>query len=53
MHWAPEKFAGFPDLTAEFEDGQALSDMVHVYDVSGKNCRAYNDMSGEHLLITC
>ena len=53
LHYAPEKLEAFPDLVSEFEGGEALSDIVHVYDVSGGSSRAYNDMSGEHLLITC
>ena len=53
VHFAPEKLSGLPDLTTKFDQGDRLADIVHVYDVSGIDCEAYNDMAGEHLLITC
>ena len=30
-----------------------LEGVVHVYDVSDRKCEVYNDVAGEHLLITC
>ena len=30
-----------------------LADIVHIYDVSKRECRVYNDVAGEHLVITC
>ncbi|MCR4672809.1 MAG: PEP/pyruvate-binding domain-containing protein [Lachnospiraceae bacterium] len=53
IHFHPEKLEGFPDLIGEFEDKTDLSDVIHVYDVSGGNCKVYNDIANEHLLITC
>ena len=53
LRYAPEKLASCPDLAESFEGGAALKDIVHVYDVSALNCTVYNDMSDEHLLITC
>lgn len=53
IHYFPEKLKSFPDLVSEFEHGTELSEYVHVYDVSGVECRVYNDISNEHLLITC
>ncbi|MBP5471949.1 MAG: hypothetical protein J6Y12_04670 [Lachnospiraceae bacterium] len=32
---------------------QAIEDIVHVYNVSGRKCEVYNDAPNEHLLITC
>ena len=51
-HYAPEKFRACRDIITQFEQGKELSDIVHVYDVSGKACEVYNDVAHEHLLIT-
>ena len=53
IHFHPDKLTSSPDLTEEFEDEFPLSDIVHVYDVSARGCKVYNDISEEHLLITC
>ncbi|MBR0085398.1 MAG: phosphoenolpyruvate synthase, partial [Lachnospiraceae bacterium] len=53
IRFDPEKLERSKDITAEFEHGSALSGIVRVYDVSNIRCEAYNDMSSEHLLITC
>ena len=53
VHFHPEKLAGSPDVVSEFDDAQDLSDIVHVFDVSGRNCKVYNDIANEHLVITC
>ena len=53
LHFAPEKLKNCPELTGQFENGAVLSDIVHVYDVSGSRCEVYNDVADEHLLITC
>ena len=52
IHFAPERLSDCPDLIAQFEHGKELSDIVHVYDVSGRACEVYNDIADEHLLIT-
>ena len=52
-HYAPEKLASSDDIVSEFDPADALSGVVHVYDVSGRNCRVYNDVADEHLVITC
>ena len=53
VHFHPEKLTGSPDVVSEFDDAQDLSDIVHVFDVSGRNCKVYNDIANEHLVITC
>jgi hypothetical protein len=53
LRYSPEKLGRFRDIVGEFENGRDLSEIVHVYDVSGSKCEVYNDMSSEHLLITC
>ena len=53
LHFHPEKLASSPDLIAEFTEETDLSDIVHVFDVSGRECKVYNDIANEHLLITC
>ena len=53
IHYFPERLNSFPDLVKNFEHGDELSEYVHVYDLSSTECRVYNDISNEHLLITC
>ena len=54
IHYKPESLESCTDLISEFTEGDtSLSDIVHVYDVSGRDCRVYNDIADEHLLITC
>ena len=53
VHFHPEKLSGSPDVVSEFDEAQDLSDIVHVFDVSGRNCKVYNDIANEHLVITC
>ena len=50
--FSPEKLRDSPDIVGRFESGEALSGIVHVYDVSGRQCEVYNDVAGGHLLIT-
>lgn len=52
LHFSPEKLAFSPDLIADFATEESLKDIVHVYDVSAKECLVYNDVANEHLLIT-
>ena len=52
VHFAPDLLLGCPDIVAGFDHGAEYSEIVHVYDVSGRQCEVYNDVSGEHLLIT-
>lgn len=52
-HYSPEKLEGSRDLTDELEFPDVLEGVVHVYDVSDRKCEVYNDVAGEHLLITC
>ena len=51
IRFAPGKLLECPDMITQFEHGNELSDIVHVYDVSGKACEVYNDIANEHLLI--
>ena len=53
VHFHPEKLESSPDMTGEFSEGADLSDIVHVFDVSGRECKVYNDVANEHLVITC
>ena len=53
VHYAPEKLERCRDLISEFEENEMLADIVHIYDVSKRECRVYNDVAGEHLVITC
>ena len=52
IRYAPEKLKNCPDITGQFDGGEELSGIVHVYDVSGRQCEVYHDVAGEHLLIT-
>ena len=52
IRYAPEKLKNCPDITGQFDDGEELSEIVHVYDVSSRQCEVYHDVAGEHLLIT-
>ena len=42
-----------PDIVSEFEPGEMLAEIVHVYDVKDRKCEVYDDIAEEHLLITC
>ena len=53
IHFQPEKLRQSPDIAGRFEQGEALGEIVHVYDVSGRQCEVYHDAANEHLMITC
>ncbi|MBO7632189.1 MAG: phosphoenolpyruvate synthase, partial [Lachnospiraceae bacterium] len=53
LAYRPEQLAAFPDIVSQFEPAPEVAGIVHVYDVSGGKCEVYNDVSEEHLLITC
>lgn len=53
IHFHPVKLQRCPDVISDFDGTENLSDIVHVYDVSGINCKVYNDIANEHLVITC
>ena len=46
----PEKFNRFENISAEFDESGALSEIVRVFRVSG--CTLYHDINKEQLLIT-
>ncbi|MBR4949022.1 MAG: phosphoenolpyruvate synthase [Clostridiales bacterium] len=52
-HFHPDKLQNSPDVISDLDETKNLSDIVHVYDVSGRNCKVYNDIADEHLVITC
>lgn len=52
-HYSPEMLASANDIIGEFEYSDVLEGVVHIYDVSDRKCEVYNDVAGEHLLITC
>lgn len=53
IHFHPDKLQRCTDVISDFDGTENLSDIVHVYDVSGINCKVYNDIANEHLVITC
>ena len=53
IHFSPDLLEKCPDIVGCFEKEEKLSEIVHVYDVSGRHCEVFNDMANEHLLITC
>ncbi|MCR5701210.1 MAG: PEP/pyruvate-binding domain-containing protein [Lachnospiraceae bacterium] len=53
IHFCPDKLENTKDIISDFEQGTILADIVHVYDVSDRECEVYNDVANEHLLITC
>ncbi len=53
LHFHPEALSSSPDIVSEFTSSPELSDIVHVYDVSGRDCNVYHDVTDEHLLISC
>lgn len=52
IHFAPDKLKGARDIVKSYGNEKNLTDIVHVYDVSDRECKVYNDMTDEHLLIT-
>ena len=53
IHYSPEKLKACPDMIDAFEPEEVLADVVHVYNMEGRKCVVYDDITGEHLLITC
>ncbi|MCR4662623.1 MAG: PEP/pyruvate-binding domain-containing protein [Endomicrobiaceae bacterium] len=53
IHFSPEKLQSSKDIVSEFELSENLTGIVHVYDVSNRKCKVYNDVANEHLVITC
>ena len=51
IRFRPELLEGSPDIVGQFESGKALSDIVHVYDVSGRHCEVCHDVADGRLLI--
>ena len=52
IRFRPEMLESCLDIVGRFDHGAELSDIVHVYDVSARQCEVYNDVADEHLLIT-
>ena len=52
MRFCPEMLEMYPDLTDTFSDDPKINGIVHVYDVSGKGLKVYNDVKEEHLVIS-
>ncbi len=52
LHFCPEKLTSARDMVTDFEQSPEIEGIVHVYDVSDKNCEVFNDISDEHLIIT-
>ena len=53
IHFEPARLESSPDVISTFTDDDALAGIVHVFDVSGRGCKVYNDIANEHLVITC
>ena len=53
LRFDPSILNDCPDLIGSFDDVEGLTDIVHVYDVSGVQSKVYNDIANEHLVITC
>lgn len=53
LYYSPEKIFDCPDLVTGFEQNESVAEIVHVFDVSERDCAVYNDVVGEHLMITC
>ena len=53
IHFHPDKLQRCPDVISDFDGAENLYDIVHAYDVSGINCKVYNDIANEHMVITC
>lgn len=51
LRFAPDMLAGHKDITALFDPGDKLADIVHVYDLSEDPYEVYNDPVTERLLI--
>ncbi|MCR5769099.1 MAG: PEP/pyruvate-binding domain-containing protein [Lachnospiraceae bacterium] len=52
IRFSLEKLGSSKDIVTKFEKKKLLTDIVHVYDVSGKKCEVFNDVADEHLIIT-
>ena len=52
IRYSPEKLKEAGDIVSEFAQNESLWEIVHIYDVSDRNCDVYCDVAGEHLLIT-
>ena len=52
IHFSPDSLKKGIEISVEFDDGQGLTEIVKVYDVSGCECRLYHDLKQEHLLVT-
>ena len=50
--FCPEMLERYPDLAGDFADDHKVFGIVHVYDVSGKGLKVYNDIANEHLVIS-
>ncbi|SMC47452.1 hypothetical protein SAMN06296952_1390 [Oscillospiraceae bacterium] len=48
----PEMLEKHPDLADKFADDPKISGIVHVFDVSSKGLKVYNDIADEHLVIS-
>ncbi len=53
IKYAPEKLKDYNDITDTFTPEERIKDIIHVYDVSDSHFEIFNDISSEHLLITC
>ena len=52
VHFSPEKLDALPAVMNVSDENAELSGVVNVYDVSGRDCKVYHDITNEHLLIT-
>ncbi len=53
LHFNVEKLSACKDITEIFEPQDSIKDIIHVYDTENSDCKVYNDIADEHLLICC
>lgn len=52
VRFCPEVMSRYPDIADKISDDPKISDIVHVYDVSGMGLKVYNDIADSHLVIS-
>ena len=52
IRYVPERLQDCPDMIRGVEGCAGLADIIHLYDVSGRDCMLYNDLENERLVIT-
>ncbi len=53
IHFSPDKLSKYIDITEDFGPTNAIKNIIHVYDTSNSPLEIYNDISDQHLIISC